>query len=364
MTRRAGLIRAHRWASLVAALLWSVQAATGIFAVFHWEIDDATVAGEARTLDLEALERQARALAAPGRDLSVDSIWSTAGAANRFDIFLAAAPPAPGLVVRVDGAGTVLRRRADGERWADGGWVETLVVLHQSLLAGDVGRWIVGGSGLFLLANLVAGALLAWPRAGQWRRALRPVGVAPGAARRYAWHRALGLWALLPAVCLVGAGVLLALEAATERLVGPAAVDPPALALPAGTEPRIGMAAAARVAFARYPGASLSGIGFPTAESAWWAVRLRQPGELRRAYGKTRVYVSAVDGTTVVAFDALTAPAGRRFVDALFSFHTGEMGGPPGRLAAAGIGLWLVAMNVLGLGLWSARRRLRRGRTK
>ena len=95
MNRRAGLVRAHRWASLVAALLWSVQASTGIFAVFHWELDDATVAGEARTLDLEAIERRAMALAAPGQGLAVDSIWTSAGAANRFDIFLDAQPPAP-----------------------------------------------------------------------------------------------------------------------------------------------------------------------------------------------------------------------------------------------------------------------------
>lgn len=361
MTLRAAFVLVHRRASLFAALFWLLQSATGIFSVFHWEIDDATVAGASRELDLDAIERRVAALTPPDSGLRVDSIWSTAAAANRFDVFLVGEPPAAGRVVRIDGAGNVLRSREDGVRFADGGWVDTLVVLHQSLHAGAVGKWIVGASGLLLLANIVLGAILAWPRAGQWMRALRPGGKPPGPARLYSWHRALGLWMMLPAACLVAAGVLLAFEGATERLIGPAPVDPPPLALPAGAAPRPGMAGAAQAALARYPGAALSGIGYPSADSAWWAIRLRQPGELRRAYGKTRVYVSAVDGSTVVDFDALATPAGRRFVDSLFSFHTGEMAGRAGRLLAVSIGIWLAAMNLLGLALWSARRRLRRG---
>lgn len=366
MRLRSTVVVAHRWASLVAALFWLLQALTGLVAVFHWQIDDATLAGEVRPLDLDAIERRAAELAAPGSGLHVDSIWSTAGVANRFDIFIAAEPSADGgsgalgRVVRVDGAGNVLRVRLDGERFASGGLVDTLVQLHQSLYAGGTGRWIVGGSGLLLLTNLVLGAVLAWPRRGQWWRALWPAATVTGAARTYAWHRALGLWASLPAACLVAAGVLLALEGLTERLVAPATVEPPALALPAGAVPDVGMVAAAQAALARFPGAALSGIGFPSPDSAWWAIRLRQPGELRRAYGKTRVFVSALDGTNVVEFDALRATPGRRFVDSLFSFHTGEMGGLAGRLAALGIGLWLVAMNLLGIRLWAARRRPRR----
>ena len=360
MRLRSALVVGHRWLSLAAATFWLLQAATGLFAVFHWELDDATVAGEPRALDLEALERRAAELAAGAPGRRIDAIWSSAGVADRFDIFLVATPPDRDRVVRVDGAGSVLRTRLAGERIAHGGLVDSLVLLHQSLLAGDTGRTIVGVSGCLLLSNLLLGALLAWPRAGTWRRALRPVATGAGAAKLYSWHRALGLWAMLPAACLVTAGVLLAFEDGTDRLVHPAPVDPPALAMPAGDQPSTGMAEAGRRALARYPGAALSGIGFPSPDSAWWAIRLRQPGELRRAYGKTRVYVSALDGAIGADFDALAAPPARRFVDSLFAFHTGEMGGLAGRLAVLGIGLWLLTMNVLGIRLWWARRHARR----
>jgi len=359
-TSRAVLLRAHRWASLVAALFWSLQALTGLFAVFHWEIDDAFVAGEPSGLDFSAIGRRAAELAGSGQGLTVDSIWTSAGAMNRFDIFLSAVPPALDKVVRIDGGGHVLRVRMADERRTNGGWVGTLVVLHQSLLAGDRGRWIVGASGLLLLANLVAGALLAWPRAGQWRRTLLPGSAPAGAPRWFAWHRALGLWMLLPAAGLVGAGVLLAFESATERLVAAPLTAPPALAMPAGLTPPVDLAAAVAVARSRFPGAAVSGIGFPSPDSAWWAIRLRQPGELRRAYGKTRVFVSALDGGIGAELDALAAPMGRRFVDSLFSFHTGEIAGVTGRLGALAVGVWLLAMAASGCRLWWVRRRPRK----
>jgi uncharacterized iron-regulated membrane protein len=362
LTRRTRLIAVHRWVSLVAALLWSVQALSGLFAVFHWEIDDATIAGAERAVDFAALERRARELAAAEPGLAIGSIWTSAGSANRFDIYLDAAADLPGKVVRVDGAGSVLRIRTDGEPWTNGGWVERLVVLHQSLSGGDAGRWIVGGSGLLLLANLVAGARLAWPRSGQWRRALLPAALPAGAPRLYAWHRALGLWALAPAACLIGAGVLLAFDSAAERLLAVPTPTPPALVMPAGAVPAVDLAESVRIALARFPGAVVSGISFPTAAEAWWGLRLRQPGELRRAYGKTRVHVSALDGTVGAQLDALHAPPARRFLDSLFSFHSGEIGGLPGRLATTGVGLWLAAMNFLGLRLWWVRRGPRGGR--
>lgn len=358
MSRRwqASAVALHRWVSLAALALWSLQVATGIFSVFHWEIDDATLAGEPAPLDLEAIERRSAALAGDGSGRRVESIWSSASGRGRFDLFLADATGAGAGVLRVDGGGRVLRARGPDESWSAGGWVQTLVVLHQSLLAGPAGRALIGTSGLVLLANLGLGLYLAWPRPGTWRRALLPGARPRGAARLYAWHRALGLWAALPAVALVAAGALLAFEERVERLLGPPALPAPqapaAPAVPAG----VGLAAASRAALARFPGAELSGIGFPADGSALWTIRLKQPDEGQRAYGRTRVWVSAVDGRSLAEFDPRGAPLSRRFLDHLFAFHTGEIGGLPGRLAALAVGGWLTLMGGLGARLWSVRR--------
>jgi len=276
-------------------------------------------------------------------------MWTTAGAPDRYDVF------ADGRVIRIDGAGNVLRIRRDDEKIADGGWVDTLVVLHQSLLAGDRGRWIIGASGLLLLTNLMLGLIAAWPRRGQWKRALKPLMARSRVATLYSWHRALGLWLAVLGLCVVGAGVLLAFEDATERLLHPAPVEP--AAQPSAAAMPIGMAKATESALARYRGAVVSGIGFPSPENAMWTITLKQRGELQRAYGNTRVFVSAIDGRIVADFDARTASPARRFLNDLFAFHTGQIVGLPGRIAVSVTGIWLVAMVVLGLTLWWTRRR-------
>jgi uncharacterized iron-regulated membrane protein len=340
MRLRAVVVTTHRWLGVIAAALWLVQAATGIFAVFHWEIDDAITAGAHRATDFKAIERGISRF-------SPHSVWSTAGAADRYDVY------AEGRVFRVDGAGNVLRIRLEDERVAHGGFVETLVVLHQSLLAGTRGRWITGTSGLLLLSNLILGLIAAWARRGQWKRALTPSTSGSRLAVLYSWHRALGLWLAIPALCVVTAGVLLAFDESLERLLHPAPAEPP---MQRPTSPlRIGMAEAVASALARYPGAEVSGIEFPSPGDTLWSITLKQPGELQRAYGKTRVFVR-IDGPIVADFNALTAEPKRRFLNVLFAFHTGEVGGIAGRIAVLVVGTWLLAMITLGIALWWTRR--------
>lgn len=348
MTLGTAVVKAHRWMGLIVASLWLLQALTGVFAVFHWEIDDALTPGAHRKTDLAAIERSVSGFAP-------HSIWATAGAPDRYDVNVA------GHVIRVDGAGRILRVRRDDERLAHGGIVTTLVVLHQSLLAGDRGRSIIGASGVLLLSNMMLGLIAAWPRRGQWKRTLWPSHSGSELAALYWWHRASGLWIAAPAFLLIAAGVLLAFDNVTERLLQ-AAPEVPA-ARPSRRHPPVGMAEATQWALARYPGATVSGIGYPTLDNAVWTITLKQSEELQRAYGRTRVLISAVDGGVVSDFNALDAPPARRFLNLLFPFHTGEVGGLPGRVAVFGIGAWLIAVVLLGFALFFTRRHRRAKRS-
>ncbi|GAC1439528.1 MAG: PepSY-associated TM helix domain-containing protein [Thermoanaerobaculia bacterium] len=343
MTLRAAVVTAHRWLGVIAAVLWLLQSITGIVAVFHWEIDDAMTSGVHRPTDWNAIEQRLH-------DFAPQSMWSTAGAADRYDVFLA------GRVIRIDGAGDVLRIRRDGERFAHGGIVETMVVLHQSLLAGTRGRWIIGTSGFLLLSNLILGIIAAWPRDGRWKRALKPSRSGSRIASLYSWHRAAGLWLVVPALCIVTAGVLLSFDDTIERLLH-ASPDEPAGHRSGAL--RVGLAQATGTALARYRGAAVSGIAFPSTANATWTITLKQPGELQRAYGKTRVFVDATDGRIVADLNALDAKPARRFLDLLFPFHTGEMVGRAGRVAVLIVGVWLFSMIVLGIALWWTRRAAR-----
>lgn len=357
---RAALARWHRWAGLAAAAFWGIQALTGVLIVFHWEIEDAMIAGAHRVTDLDAIERRALDLAPPGSGKTIGSIWTTGGAPDRYDIHIRADDPALARSVRIDGGGSVLRDSDVDRGAAKGGWVGTLVTIHHDLMGGETGRRILGISGLLLLTNILAGVAVAWPRRGQWLRSLRPPRSGAPAVRYYGWHRALGLWVALPATAMIGAGVLLSFDGAVDAAVAPPAIEASAVS-PAGAA-TVGLASATRTALTSFPEARLAAIYPPDGDRPVWRIRVTQPDEARRAYGATTVFVSAVNGQVVGRFDAVQAPPRRAFVDGLFPLHTGEMGGLAGRIAVAAIGLWLITMVVVGLALWVTRRRMRRGK--
>ncbi len=348
--RRGTIVRLHRWLSLGAAVFWLIQAITGMLIVFHWELDDMAVAGAHRPTDPVAIERTMDRLAPPGSDRRITSIWTTAGQADRYNITVAETHTDRERAVRISGDGTVLRAQDKNVRGLPG----TLVLIHHNLLSGDTGSWIVGISGLLLLSNLVLGLVAAWPKRRTWRRALTPARTGPMTARLYGWHRALGLWVVVPALATVSAGTMLVFQDGVAEIVGAKSVSVPAL--PADTTDFIPFSAAVRAAQAELPGSSLTAVTMPTAENPLYSIRLLAPDEMRRAYGMSRVYIDAVTGRSRGIFAANEAPWPRAFMESLFAFHTGEMGGLPGRLLMVAIGLWLTSMIVIGTLLWWRRR--------
>ncbi len=349
---KPALRRVHRWLAFSLGALWLSQALTGLLMVYRWELDDAVLAGDARPLDAAALGARIAAFEADPAGRTVTSLWATGGVDGRFDLYVDDAEGNTE-IVRVDGGGQVLRQRRSGS-----GLIPAAADLHQTLFAGDRGKTVVGLSGLVLLTSLGMGLALAWPaRAKQWRQALWPRGARPGVARRYAWHRAAGLWLAVPAAIVMGAGIMLAFASSLEGWLG--AGDTPAeLAgvLAAGNAP-VMPAVAFATALARFPGSNLSGVAFPSAQQPWYRIRVRQPGEWRRVYGTTVVYVAAADGRVLRTEDALHAPAPTAFLSNLYPVHTGEALGAAGRVLTLLVGAWLLTMIVLGFGLWLARRR-------
>ena len=336
---------------------WLIQSMTGALIVFHWEIDDALLAGRSKPLNLSAIEKQIAVLAPEGSGRSVESVWESGSGGSRFDLYLNSEQGSS--VVRINGAGEVLRSRADGEIWLDGGWIDTLVGFHHNLLGGEVGSWIVGLSGILLFTNILLGLCVAWPTRGRWRQALKPPAAkARPLAKTYGWHRSMGLFVAVPALATVGVGIMLVFEDQTASIIDPPLVE---VAAQSWLQPvGVGFATAADEALAAFPGSRLSAVSMPSLDNASYRVRLLQPGENRRIYGTTTVFVNANDGRVIKTFDALDDGPARSFVDGLFPFHTGETGGLPGRVAILALGLWLITMIVLGAQLWWRRRRRRK----
>jgi uncharacterized iron-regulated membrane protein len=358
-----GLRSAHRYVGIVFAVVWLMQGLTGALLVFHWELDDWSVAGPRAPLDVAAFSQALGGYAVRYPGHSVAAIYASDGEPGRFDVVLDR-PDGRNDILRVNGRGVVLRLRPGNYDWLHIGPYQIATYLHQTLFAGIAGQWFLGASGFVLLLNLAAGLKLAWPRGG-WRQALWPApAMRTPTGRLWGLHRALGLWLVLPAMLSVALGVCLAFRGPLGQLIG-AADHPPQLAAAAATPPgerRVTAAEAIAAAFERYPASSLAAMILPTAQSPWYEVQVRQPGEWRREDGLTTVYVSSRDGRLLADHNGEKDPLLERMLDSLYALHTGLAGGIFLRWLAVLIGIWVTVMIGLGLMSWSTRRAGRRAR--
>jgi uncharacterized iron-regulated membrane protein len=346
----------HRYVSLVFAALWAFQSITGCLIVFRWELDDMTVPGRTVAFDSQALgDRLDTMIVQP--DTQVSSVWAATGRADRFDIFYSQA--GKDHTLRVDGQGNNLRDRSNGDL-SNGNIYDRLSDLHMALMLGDGGRAFLGLSGILLLTNLALGLKLAWPRAGQWLKALRKPKGKAGVPFFYGWHRTLGLWLCVPAMITIAAGVLLAFDDTLETTFK-AEISPPQTAQSNPSVIATTPSKALTAALVAYPGASLSGFSMAREDRPYYKVRLHAPGEIPRIWGMTTVYVGASDGQVLSTYDArrLHSPA-RVMLDTIYPLHTGQIGGVLGRIVQLLIGVWLLAMITLGVSLWWKRRSLSR----
>ncbi len=348
----------HRQLGVALALLWLVQASTGVLLVFRWEIDDATVSARRVSLDDAAIASprvplDLNALGARIESLDwaggkVASIWSAATQSGRFDIYYADESGAP-RVMRVDGSGGVLRDRSARMLIGDGALFDTIMGLHEFLLAGALGRWLIAISGGVLLTNVALGIRQVWPQLRNWRRALfmRPQG--PARLRARAWHRFIGMWGMLPAVLVLTTGLILALLEAS----GPASSsDMPVPETSASSAPIIGPARALATALALHPGSNVSVLQMPSNGRAWYRVRLHAPDEVRRNWGTTAVFIAAAGGAVIADRPAAPLATTRGLLDAAYPIHTGQIWGWAGRVLALLVGVWLVALVWLGTQSW------------
>ena len=339
----------HRILGLCVAVFWLIQALTGVLLTFRQEIDNALVPGPRSAVNSAALGKRIELIQHAGGQ--VTSLWVTDFAVDRFDLRYTDSHGVERRM-RVDGAGENLRDGLANAPLGNGGFFRTLTTIHTTLLLGDAGEWIVAASGLLLISNLVMGLKLAWPRAGRWRQALSWPATRNTTAHVYGIHRVVGLWIGVPLLILFAAGLALCFDDGLETALGVERPPPSAAVAGVGVSP----ARALDVALGRYPGSTLTALSMPTAAQGWYRVRVRAPGELKRMYGTTTVFLSAATGAVLLEYPAGAAPVARFLYDAIYPLHTGEMGGLVGRAVLAILGVALLTMGVFGIRLWLARR--------
>lgn len=359
---RRALVQVHLWLGLVVGLLWALQGLTGAALVFHREMD-----------------RWAVAEVAAGPMMSLDRIVAATAARTGATVTMVGIADRPGGLLNVhfkgDGpqqlqveaaTGRPLRLRSndpatpfDGSAWR---WV---YLLHESLLLHDRGETLIGVSGVLLFTALVSGLWLGFPRRRQWRQALGWRGWKSVRAKLFGWHRLAGITAGALLLVTVPGGIWMIF--ASELRPALASVSAHQLPFKPVAVPALGDVIAPQQAFARaqalFPDAAFVRLTLPTAAAPVYAVRLRQPAEVRAWSGVTTVTIDAVSGRTLDVYDPLTAPLSNRLADAAFAVHSGEVAGLLGRLLVMLAGLALPALYVTGVWAWWRKRKRDRARS-
>lgn len=341
----------HKYVGLALALFWSLQIVSGLAIHFRTEMDDRLLGARAVPVSPAVVGAAARRAADAG--YAVSSIWISGGVEGQLDVY--AAKDGRDRTLRIDSAGRLIRARPDSQAIGDGALYETIKAFHQTLLAGDSGQVMIGVSGLFLIFSMVMGLVAGWRSKAMWRSiARRPVRLASGQANLLGWHRFLGYWLAIPLLALAASGVMLAFA---DRLKEMAGVSAPSISAQQGVADRIDAEAAVALAMGHIPGSRFTAIDMPD-EAGVYRVRIHAPGEIPRSYGATAIYLDR-SGHLVRVDDARTKRGADAIFNGLYPFHTGQILGVGGRIAAFLCGLGALVMLVLAMTAWvrSTRRR-------
>lgn len=362
-------LRFHVWLGILVGLFWAVQGLTGALLVFHREIQgvaygDAAAARGLLPLDLLFADAS-RAAGSPvtkleafgARPYLLLAYYEDSGASTR--------------TLVIDGrSGRVLDDRSTDELVPHGsGFWPWLLRLHEALLGGDRGQFIVGSSGLLLLFSLSIGIWNGIPAGGRIQAAFRISRWRTTLQRLLGWHRMLGLVVGAPLLVAVLCGIYLAFAPAIRPvLVHSAGYVPMYQAAPQTRvqKPIVSSQQAWQATLQQYPGAQLVRAVLPSAKSPVYFFRLLKPGEWRRWAGTSWVAVDPQSGRIISSYDAVKGPWSNWITDNLYTVHTGEAGGLLARLVVLIDGLLLAGFFVTGLLTWrrrtAARKSVRAGK--
>lgn len=240
----------------------------------------------------------------------------------------------------------------------------TLFHLHRYLFAGEVGKFVMGLTGLALFLIGAIGIALWWPKAtlGALVKSFRIHGHWKSIKFQYSFHRSAGM-IMAPVLLMLGfSGLYFNLPEWVRPAVASVATLTPTEKLhnaPArgARGEAIGPAAAIAAAQAVNPAGRIGRISLPADPKTPYEIRMRQPGEVRQGDGSTRITVDAYTGQLLRVRDPLQAPAGDTFLNWQFPLHTGEAFGLAGRIVITVAGVAPLAFMVTGLVLWLGRRR-------
>ena len=354
MTGRRLSVALHRWIGLTSGIVLVIIGLTGSALVFREEID-------------VALNAQLMRVEAAGRTAAVqDIVDAVQQAFPNSRIFSVRMPNRADAVYefRLDSnsghrvfvnpySGTII-----GDRGAYQKLMDLIFYLHSELLAGEIGKTVVGGLALLLLTLLATGVVLWWPG---WKHVAAGVVIRWRGGPRlisYDFHKSIGAFAIIFLATAAFTGLSLVFHSAFERTLNWTTGIPDRAPLPKSTAQssaaRTSLDQILRIADTATPGAKTTWVMFPQTAEGPFRVRKRFAEELHPS-GKTLVMLDQYSGEVLHVENALLAPLAQRFDHSLYPIHIGQWGGFTSRLLQTFVGVSPLILFVTAWFMWRSR---------
>lgn len=373
-------IKIHRWLGLSALVFLFIAAVTGSFLCFDKKIDAQLNGDLFHRTSVEPARpaaEVAQAFATARPELAVTQFPLNLGPSDNLKIEVeprSADVAADFNEVFVDpSTGRLIGTRLVGPGWDRRHIVEGIFELHQNLVAGKWGRWIMGIAALAWLISNFVGLYLTFPaKKPFWPKWKKKWTIDTGAKlRRFMLelHNASGLWLLILASVLAYTSVAMnffneAFVPAVQALspANPSMFD--SVPKEPAPSPTIG-----------FPAALADGIAAAKADGLKWRPALERFSPEHDAYGVTftdngvenyhllgpvTYYVDGRTGQFLEKDDPYHDSFGRKLSRSLYPLHSGDIGGWFGIAIIFVLGLATAEMCVTGFYTWWKKRESRK----
>lgn len=323
------LARIHRWVALVLGAFIAVIGATGAALVFRDELTPLFTPAAIVSSEAAPPGAYERILASARKvDPGAHAIDISIPARQDRAVEAIIRRPASDRYLFIDPHDGAVRADSDREFLP----FPALFQLHQRLLAGKRGEYLVGLLGIALAFLGLSGVVLWWPR--KLANAFRVRWQADRLALNYDLHRCAGAAFAVVLVTNAAIGVAMAFDetsvAVVNRIAGsrpPAPLPPVSLNAPAAGRSLDEIVAAAERALPEGVVRRISLRG----GSAPVQVRKRLASD-NATHGMNRIYVDAASATVLQVRRLADQPAGNAMFEWLYPLHTGTLLGTPYRL--------------------------------
>jgi uncharacterized iron-regulated membrane protein len=375
-------IKIHRWLGLTALAFLFIAGVTGSLLCFDKRIDAA--------LNSDLFYRQAtaarispplvaNAVQADRADLVITGLPLNLRANQTLKLDVVSRQPGVDLGFNqlfVDPSdGRVIGTRQVRPGWGRRHIVEGIFQLHQNLIGGKWGRWIMGIAALGWLIGNCVGLYLTFPaKRPFWPKWKKKWLIDTGAKLRRLMleiHNSSGLWLLIPATVLAYTSV--AMNFFDEAFVPAVQAISPAKPTMFGQERQGPRSSAPTIGFAR---ALALGAAAAKAQGLNWQPAIERFDPAHRVYGisftdngvenyhglgPVTLYVDATSGRFVESDDPYHDSFGRKMVRALYPLHSGDVAGSIGIALIFLLGLSTAEMCITGFYTWWKKREAKSG---